>query len=49
MNNIIHSNLHIPVLANKVIEYLPNKNHLNVIDATYGGGGYSKLIFKSSK
>ena len=48
MSNTITSNLHIPVLANQAIQYLPNKNHLNVIDATYGGGGYSELIFKNS-
>ena len=48
MSNTITSNLHIPVLANQAIKYLPNKNHLNVIDATYGGGGYSELIFKNS-
>ena len=46
MNNTL--NLHIPVLANQAIKYLPNKNNLKVIDATYGGGGYSKLIFKNS-
>ena len=48
MNNIIDSNVHIPVLVNQAIKYLPKKDHLNVIDATYGGGGYSKLIYKQS-
>ena len=48
MNNIVTSNLHIPVLLNQAIKYLPNKSHLNVIDATYGGGGYSELILKNS-
>ena len=42
----IEINKHIPVLINRAIEYLPNKSHLNVIDATFGEGGYSKLILK---
>ena len=48
MNNISELNKHIPVLVNQAIEFLPKKNHLNVIDATFGGGGYSKLILKKA-
>ena len=46
MNNFPIINEHIPVLLNQAINYLPNKNNLNVIDATFGGGGYSKLILE---
>jgi len=45
----IDTNKHIPVLMKKAIEYLPNKKNLNVIDATFGGGGYSKSILKNFK
>ena len=48
MNKISELNKHIPVLVNQAIEFLPKKNHLNVIDATFGGGGYSKLILKKT-
>ena len=47
MNNQVANNIHIPVLLDKAISYLPIKNKLNVIDATFGGGGYSKSILKS--
>jgi len=42
----INLNSHNPVLAEKALAYLPKKNNLNIIDATFGGGGYSKLILK---
>ena len=39
-------NLHKSVLLDEAISYLPNKNNLNVIDATYGGGGYTNTLSK---
>ena len=43
-NNI--KNKHVPVLFDEVKKFLPNDKRINVIDATFGGGGYSKLILK---
>ena len=47
MTSLIN-NIHKPVLINEAINYLPNKENLSVIDATFGGGGYSKIIFESN-
>ena len=47
MNNQVANNLHTPVLLDKAISYLPIKNKLNVIDATFGSGGYSKKIIEN--
>ncbi|MBI29278.1 MAG: hypothetical protein CMI95_05240 [Pelagibacteraceae bacterium] len=38
--------MHKPVLLDEAIKFIPKKNKLNIIDATYGGGGYSKKILK---
>ena len=46
MNNKFANNIHIPVLLDRSISYLPIKNKLNVIDATFGGGSYSKKIIE---
>ena len=46
MTSLIN-NMHKPVLINEAINYLPNKENLSVIDATFGGGSYSKIIFES--
>ena len=40
-------NLHKSVMVNQIISFLPLKKSINVIDATFGGGGYSKLFLKS--
>ncbi len=39
-------NLHKPVMLKEIINYLPLKKSINVIDATFGGGGYSKAILE---
>ena len=39
-------NLHNSVMINEIISFLPLKKSINVIDATFGGGGYSKTILK---
>ncbi len=39
-------NLHKSVMINEIISFLPLKKSINVIDATFGGGGYSKAILE---
>ena len=39
-------NLHNSVMINEIISFLPLKKSMNVIDATFGGGGYSKTILE---
>ena len=39
-------NLHIPVMLNEITSFIPTKKAINVIDATFGGGGYSKAILE---
>ena len=40
-------NLHNSVMINEITSFLPLKKSINVIDATFGGGGYSKTILKN--
>ena len=40
-------NLHNSVMINEIISFLPLKKSINVIDATFGGGGYSKNILEN--
>ena len=40
-------NLHNSVMINEIISFLPLNKSINVIDATFGGGGYSKLFLKN--
>jgi len=39
-------NLHNSVMINEIISFLPLTKSINVIDATFGGGGYSKTILE---
>ncbi len=39
-------NLHKSVMIKKIISFLPLTKSINVIDATFGGGGYSKTILE---
>ncbi len=39
-------NLHNSVMVNEIISFIPLKKSINVIDATFGGGGYSKTILE---
>ena len=39
-------NKHIPVMINEVKSYIPIGKKINVIDATFGGGGYTKNILE---
>ena len=40
-------NLHNSVMVNEIISFLPLKKSINVIDATFGVGGYSKTILEN--
>ena len=42
-------NKHLPVMLKEIKSFIPTDKELNVIDATFGGGGYSKSILKSYK
>ena len=39
-------NLHKSVMIKEIISFLPLTKSVNVIDATFGGGGYSKTILE---
>ena len=39
-------NSHKPVMINEIISFIPPKKLINVMDATFGGGGYSKAILE---
>ena len=39
-------NSHIPVMLDEVKSFIPISKDLNLIDATFGGGGYSKAILE---
>ena len=39
-------NSHIPVMLDQVKSFIPISRNLNLIDATFGGGGYSKAILE---
>ena len=43
---MLMKNNHIPVMLEEVHSYIPKNKKLNVIDATFGGGGYSKSILE---
>ena len=40
-------NRHIPVMLGEVKSYIPVDKKLNIIDATFGGGGYSQSILEN--
>ena len=40
------NNNHIPVMLNEVKSFIPNDREINLIDATFGGGGYSRSILE---
>ena len=39
-------NSHIPVMLDQIKSFIPTSSDLNLIDATFGGGGYSKAILE---
>jgi len=42
-------NNHIPVMLDEVKSFIPNNKKINLIDATFGGGSYSKAILEEFK
>ena len=42
-------NKHIPVMIEEIKSYIPVNKELNIIDATFGGGGYSKIFLENFK
>ena len=42
-------NKHIPVMLEEVKSFIPKNKKINVIDATFGSGGYSSSIIKEFK
>ncbi len=40
------NNIHIPVMLKEVLSFIPNYKKINLIDATFGGGGYSRAILE---
>ena len=40
-------NRHQPVLLEEIKTYIPKERKINVIDATFGGGGYSRSILQN--
>ena len=43
---MLMNNSHIPVMLDQVKSFIPISRDLNLIDATFGGGGYSKAILE---
>ena len=39
-------NSHKPVMINEILSFLPSTKLVNVMDATFGGGGYSTTILE---
>ena len=42
-------NFHKPVMLNEVKSFIPKDKEINVVDATFGGGGYSNAILENYK
>jgi 16S rRNA (cytosine1402-N4)-methyltransferase len=40
-------NNHIPVMLKEIKSYIPTDKKINIIDATFGGGGYSRSILEN--
>ena len=46
---MIEINIHQPVMLNEIKKFIPKDKEIKVIDATFGGGGYSKAILENYK
>ncbi|PPR52847.1 MAG: Ribosomal RNA small subunit methyltransferase H, partial [Alphaproteobacteria bacterium MarineAlpha5_Bin6] len=40
-------NTHIPVMLNEIKKFIPDEKKINIIDATFGGGSYSKEFLEN--
>ena len=43
---MVNINIHEPVMLEEVKKFIPVTKKINIIDATFGGGGYSKAILE---
>ena len=43
---MVDVNIHEPVMLEEVKKFIPTTKKINVIDATFGGGGYSKALLE---
>ena len=43
---MVDINIHKPVMLEEVKKYIPVTKKINIIDATFGGGGYSKALLE---
>ena len=41
------NNLHEPVLLKEIISFIPSNKSISIVDATFGGGGYTREILKN--
>ena len=46
---MIENNSHIPVLLEGIKKFIPKEKKINVIDATFGGGSYSRMFLETFK
>ena len=44
---MITTNKHVPVLFDEIKKFIPKSKKINVIDATFGAGGYSREILEN--
>ena len=44
---MVNINIHEPVMLAEVKKFIPVAKKINIIDATFGGGGYSKALLKN--
>ena len=40
------TNFHEPVMLKEIIKFIPFTKKINVVDATFGGGGYSRVLLE---
>ena len=43
---MVNINIHEPVMLEEVKKFIPVTKKINIIDATFGGGGYSKALLE---
>ena len=43
---MVNINIHEPVMLEEVKKFIPVTKKINIIDATFGGGGYSKTLLE---
>ena len=46
---MVEINFHEPVMLDEIKKFIPFAKKINVVDATFGGGGYSKVLLEEYK